>query len=107
MKKQERIKALLRNLASSFTRKEIDSGPGVILTVMRVETSGDLRWVKIFVSVFPENKEREISQLLKSKSRQFHDSLKHQLRTKFLPLISFEIDRAIKLEREIEGLVAK
>lgn len=110
MKKQERIKALLRNLASSFIRKEIDFGPGIILTVMRVETSRDLRNAKIFVSVFPEEKEKEILELLKKKLPELHNNLKEGLKIKFLPAVFFEIDKGSKLEREIEevlGQVAK
>jgi len=107
LKKQERFNALLRNLASSFIKKEICPEPGIIVTAMRVEASSDLRMAKIFVSVFPESKEKEVLKLLKDKSREFHNSLKHQLRTKFLPEIFFEIDRAIKLEREIEEVLKK
>ncbi len=105
MKKQEKFNALLRNLASTFITREI--GRGVLVTVMRVETPKDLHLAKIFISVFPENKEKEILQLLKEESREFYDSLKKQLRIKFLPAVSFEIDRATKLEREIEEVLKK
>ncbi len=107
-KRQERVNVLLRNLVSSFIKSEI--GTGVMVTVMRVETSGDLRQTKIFISVFPEEKEKEVFELLKKKSPQLYHYLKSQLRMKFLPLVSFEIDRAAKIERKIEeilGHVAK
>jgi ribosome-binding factor A len=105
LRKQERTKALLRNLAGSFIKSEI--GTMAIVTVMRVETSGDLQRAKIFISVFPEEKEKEIFDLLKKKSFQFHRCLKSQLRTKFLPIVFFEIDRAIKIERKIEEILKK
>lgn len=102
IRKQERLNALLRNLASSFIRTEI--GTEAMVTVMRSETSKDLRFAKIFISVFPEEKEKEIIALLKKKSFQLHNYLKSQLRIKFLPQVSFEIDKAIKLERKIEEI---
>lgn len=108
LRKQERINALLRNIVSSFIKSEIEIK--TIVTVMRVETSGDLRRAKIFISVFPEEKEKEILKLLKEKLSQFHRCLQSQLRMKFLPIVSFEIDKAAKIEREIEeilGHVAK
>ena len=105
IKRQERFRALLRNLASSFIRKEI--GLKILITVMRVEISDDLRMAKIFISAFPEEKEGEILELLKKKSWEFHDYLKTQLKMKFLPIVSFEIDKAIKIEREIEEVLKK
>ena len=108
LRKQERFNALLRNIVSSFIRTEI--GTRAIVTVMRVETTGDLQRAKIFISIFPEEKEKEILELLKKKSREFHNYIKSQLRTKFLPIVFFEIDRAAKIERKIEeilGHVAK
>jgi ribosome-binding factor A len=108
LRKQERFNALLRNLASSFIRTEI--GTGAIVTVMRVETTGNLQQAKIFISIFPEEKEKEIFELLKKKSFQLHRFFKSQLRMKFLPIVFFEIDRAAKIERKIEeilGHVAK
>ena len=108
LRKQERVNALLRNLVSSFIKSEI--GTRIIVTVMRVETTGDLQRAKIFISIFPEEKEKEIFELLKKKSFQLHHFLKSQLRMKFLPIVFFEIDRAAKIERKIEeilGHVAK
>lgn len=109
LRKQERINALMRNLVSSFIRKEISLE--IMVTVMRVETSEDSRLAKIFISVFPEEKEREILELLKKKLPQMRDYLlKSKLKMKFLPIVFFEIDRTAKIERKIEeilGHVAK
>jgi ribosome-binding factor A len=105
LRKQERVNALLRNLVSSFIRTEI--GKGAIVTVMRLETSKDLRFAKIFVSVFPEEKEKEVFELLKKKSFQLHRCLKSQLKMKFLPIVFFEIDKGAKIERKIEEILKK
>jgi len=104
-RRQERVNVLLRNLVSSFIKSEI--GREAMVTVMRVETSRDLRQAKIFISVFPEEKEKEVLELLKKKSPQLHHYLKSQLRMKFLPIVSFEIDRAAKIERKIEKILKK
>lgn len=106
--RQERVNALLRNLVSSFIKSEI--GTRIIVTVMRVETTGDLQRAKIFISIFPEEKEKEIFELLKKKKNELHNYLGSRLKMKFLPIVFFEIDRAVKIERRIEeilGHVAK
>jgi len=71
------------------------------MTVMRVEISKDLRLARIFISVFPEEKEKEVLNLLKKKKRALYNYLKLKSKLKFLPSLSFEIDKGIN------GLVAK
>ncbi len=99
IRRQERINSLLRKIVSSFIKPNIDSG--ALVTVMRVEISKDLRLARIFISVFPEEKEKEAIDALKRKARDLHRYLKTQSKLKFLPSLSFEINK------EINGLVAK
>ncbi len=101
----ERINALLRNIAGAFAEAEICL-PETIVTITRAETTGDLRRAKIFFSVFPEEKEKEVCSLLKKKCRDLRDCVKAQVKMRTLPVISFEIDRAAKIERRIEEILA-
>lgn len=102
-RRQERMSFLLRNIISSFIKSKIASKS--IITVTLVEVSDDLRTAKIFISVFPEDKEKEILALLKNKNRDIHNFIKAKIKMKFLPLVSFEIDRGIKIERKIEEIL--
>lgn len=95
IRRQERINSLLRKIVSSFIKSEINSG--ALVTVMQVEISKDLRLAKIFISVFPEEKEKEAVDALKRKTRDLHQYLKTQSKLKFLPSLSFEIDKGIKM----------
>lgn len=95
MRRQERINSLLRKIISSFIKPNIDSG--ALVTVMRVEISKDLRLAKIFISVFPEEKEKEAIDLLKKKKCALYNYIKTKSKMKFLPSLSFEIDKGIKM----------
>ncbi|MDP2767755.1 MAG: ribosome-binding factor A [Candidatus Methanoperedens sp.] len=101
--RQEKAGSLLRSLAGSFIKLEIRSS--ALLTAARAEISPDLRCAKIFISVFPEEKENEIMELLKKKERKFRDFIKPKLKWKFLPAVSFEIDTGAKMERRIDELL--
>ncbi len=95
IRRQERVNSLLRKIVSSFIKSSIDSK--ALVTVMRVEISKDLRLAKIFISVFPEEKEKEAVGLLKKKKRALYNYIKAKSKLKFLPSLSFEIDKGIKM----------
>lgn len=99
VRRQERVNSLLRRIVSSFIKSEINSE--ALVTVMRVEISKDLRLARIFISVFPAEKEKEVLNLLKKKKRALYNYLKAKSKLKFLPSLSFERDKGIN------GLVAK
>jgi len=104
-RRQERINSLLRTSASSFIKTYI--GSGAVVTATKAEISPDLRLAKIFVSVFPEEKENEILRFLKEREREFKNFLKSNIRMKFLPRVFFEIDKREKIERRIDELLKK
>lgn len=96
---------MLKELAGSFIKRNIESG--AIVTATKAEIFSDLRSAKIFVSVYPEENEKDVLGLLKNKEAEFRDFIKPRLKIKFLPKISFEIDNEIKMERKIEELLRK
>jgi ribosome-binding factor A len=101
-RRQERASALLRNIVSTFIKKRMDDR--ILVSIMRVEITNDLERANIFISVFPEEKEKEILNALKRLRTELREYLKTQLKT-FLPFISFEIDKQIKIERKINELL--
>jgi len=98
----ERVKSLLRDIVSSFIKTRIDES--MIISVMRVEVSGDLERAKIFISVFPEEKEGFVLKETKRLTPDLYKHLKKQIRS-FLPRISFEIDKEIKIQRKLEEIL--
>jgi ribosome-binding factor A len=101
-KRQRRYNDLLRDITSSFIKKEIDFR--AMVTVTRAETPDNLRSAKVFLSVFPEEKEKEVLDFLKRKKDDLYEFVKPRLKMRFLPSFSFEIDKGIKLERKIEEI---
>jgi ribosome-binding factor A len=104
-RKRERYNDLLRDIVSSFIKEKIDFN--AMVTVMRVETPENLRSAKIFISAFPEEKEKEALSFFKRKKNDLYDFVKPRLKMRFLPSFFFEIDKGIKLERKIEEILKK
>jgi len=98
----EKVNSLLRQLTAEYLAKEINS---CLLTITRVETSNDLKSAKIFISIFPEDKEKEILRFLKSEVGELQQFIGSKIKMKFLPRLEFEIDKAEKSRQKIEEIL--
>lgn len=101
-RRQEKVDSLLKSLTAAFLTKET---AGVIITITRLETSKDLKLTKIFISIFPENKEVETLKFLKSKTGELRKFIGSQIKMKFLPVFDFEIDKGEKARKRVEELL--
>lgn len=105
IKRKGRAASLLKDVASSFIRFEINPAP--MVTVMRVEVANDLRSAKVFISVFPEEKEKEILTALKKKKRELKNFMKDKIKMRILPSVTFEADKSWRMEKRINELLNK
>ena len=106
-RRQEKVNSLFERLASSFFAKE---KTGSIITVTHIASSKDLKSVKIFISIFPENKEKEVLSLLRGKAGELRRYIGSQIKMKFLPFFEIAIDEEEKTKQKIDksfGPVAK
>jgi ribosome-binding factor A len=104
----ERVNELIKTTLSEIISREVEMPLGVFLTVVKVDTSRDLRYTRVFVSVFPENKFGNAIKILNKKVYFLQGKLNKQLSMKPLPRIEFvadftetEADKIEKLLREI------
>ncbi len=107
MRRQEKVNSLFKRLASSFFAKE---KTGSIITITRIASSKNLKSVKIFISIFPESKEKEVLNLLKGKVGELRRHIGSQIKMKFLPFFEIAIDEEEKARQKIDkilGTVAK
>lgn len=79
-----------------------------MITVTRVETTGDLRYAKVWLSVFGLQDEKEFKKGLKSASGWLRRELGSALTLAYTPELVFEIDHSIeygaKISNILEGL---
>lgn len=103
--RKEKINSLLKKVVSSFLRTSAPSG--ILITVTRVEISRGLRYAKIFLNIFPEEKEDYILKLLENKAGELRNYAKPRLKMKFLPQFEIEIDKGEKARQRMEEILAE
>jgi ribosome-binding factor A len=104
----QQINELIRNHVAEIITREIDLKPGVFLTVAHVDTSPDLRYTHIFVSVFPEKESEYVLKTLEKEIYHIQGKMNKKLSLHPLPRIKFEIDitevKADKIEKILKEI---
>lgn len=78
---------------------------GVMLTVVGADVSADLKFAKVFYSVFGECDEKELSRGLRSAAPFVRSQLAQRLNLRITPEITFVRDEGIKHGAEISAIL--
>ena len=77
-----------------------------MISVTRVETTGDLRYSKIWLSVMGLKSEKEFKRGLKSASGWLRRELGASLNLRYTPELVFELDHSIEYGAHINDLIS-
>ena len=97
------IQRVLSTLLRSVKDPRVNQG---MLSVVRVDATGDLRYAKVYVSVLGDVDEKELKKGLKSASGWLRKELGSSLSLRYTPELIFEIDHSIQHGAEINKLIA-
>lgn len=102
----ERVNELIKQEAGKIIQKEIHC-EGYLVTIISVNTSSDLKNALIKVSFLPNNKEKEGMLNLQNSAGFIQKILNRKLSMKFVPRISFVIDKGSKSAEEVDIILEK
>ena len=83
-----------RELASLIPTVKDPRVTGMI-SVMAVDTTSDLRYAKVFISILDKSDEQQVMRGLKSASGWLRRELGHRLQLRYTPELSFVLDESI------------
>jgi ribosome-binding factor A len=106
-KRTLRVNQLLQKELSQILLREIDFFPDALVTITRVEVNPDLGAAKVYISCFPEDKSKEIFQILKREVYSIQKELDKRLKMKTVPKIKFLEEEKTKEAGEVEELLEK
>lgn len=88
----EKVNSLIQKYIAEILGKDLSLKKGIFLTVSKVDTSADLRYTHIFVSVYPASESDYALKTLNKEIFSIQGSLNKKLQMKVLPKIKFELD---------------
>ena len=77
-----------------------------MISVTRVETTGDLRYAKVWLSVYGMQDEKEFRRGLKSASGWLRRELGSSMSLRYTPELVFEIDHSIEYGAHINRMIS-
>lgn len=103
-KRAGRAHSLIQKLAAEFIEREIDRA-GVLVTATRIEITPGFKEAKIFISVWPEDKEKKIMKSLENSKKEFYKYMKDHFKIKYMPVYEFKIDEGEKARLKVEEIL--
>ena len=96
------IQRVLSELLRSVKDPRVQQG---MISVTRVETTGDLRYAKVWLSVYGMKDEKEVRRGLKSASGWLRRELGSSMSLRYTPELVFELDHSIEYGAHINQLI--
>ncbi|MDQ8045782.1 MAG: 30S ribosome-binding factor RbfA [Solirubrobacteraceae bacterium] len=94
-------------LATALARDVTDPGIGFV-TITSVETSGDLRHAKVFISALGDDDEQlESLNAMNRAKRLLQSSIAHDLRLKYTPVLEFYLDDSARRAVRLDALLSE
>ena len=97
-RRQDRINGLLREELSWLLAREVnDPRLSLLVTITRVDTSVDLRYARVFVSVMGSEEEQITAvAALQSAAAFLQHQLKSRVILRFIPTLLFSLDKSLE-----------
>lgn len=107
--RSRRVAEQIKKEISEILNQELkDPGLMELISVMAVEVSGDLRFAKVYVSIFGSTKEQKRVLKILGKAAGFvRFEIGKRIRLRHIPEIEFFLDRSLEYSARIEGVLKK
>ena len=99
------VNELLHQELGSILLREFDVPEGTIVTITRVDASPNLQQAKIYISVMPEEKAKEVLRLLKKEVYEMQQLLNKRLNMRPVPRIEWVVETKTQEAQEIEEIL--
>ena len=98
-----------KDLAEIIRAKGMAAFDGALVTVSEVRVSPDLSVAKVFVSIFPSEKQGVVMQMLEENTKALRGELGHVIAKQFriVPELIFVLDTTLDYAQHIEELLKK
>lgn len=101
----EKLNSLIQRLVGTSLPEFLDGQNGLV-TVSRVETSGDSRWAKIWVSIVGGDDDKILATIQKN-IYDIQGELNRQMGMKMTPRLQFFLDTSPRYVQHIDELINK
>jgi len=100
--RQQRVAEFLRDEISEIIRRELRDPRLGFVSVTRVEVSPDLRYAKVYASIYGSPEEQVVAiDALNGAAGFIRKTLKPRMRTRHIPELTFRLDRSMEHAEQV------
>src|SRR3989344_7304322 len=100
-----KVNSLIEHKLGPVLREFLEEQKGLV-TITKVETSSDMKWAKVWISIF-NGDDQKILDFLAKNIYDIQGEVNKHFHTKIIPRISFHLDISPRYVQHIEELVKK
>ncbi len=106
-KRIDKVNQLIRETLAQIIREELSLKNTVLVTILKVDTSKDLRYTNSFLSIYPVTEKNYVMKTLKKENGRIQKALHKKLYMKPLPKIRFITNENQEKLSEMEEIFDK
>lgn len=106
--RQKKVSRLIqKEMADIFLRKGNELAHGAMISVTKVRISPDLSFARIFVSIFPSNRQEEVVKVIQDHTSRIRFEMGQKVRQqlRIVPEIAFFVDDSLDYIDNIDKLL--
>jgi len=104
-KRLKQINALIKDELGAIILKEVEFPSGYLVTISKVETSADLKYAAVWLSILPTKFQLEAKNILTKQKGNLQKILNTRSKTRNTPQIQFKIDESEERAERISRLL--
>lgn len=101
----DKVDALVAAELSALFVRDAEFPVGAVISILRIETSRDLKHAKVTLSVMPEEHTKTVLATLEELRRAFEATLHKRLVMKFTPRLHFRTDHSLAVQQHMERVL--
>ncbi len=101
----DKLNSLLQQLVGEAIRPHLEGENGLV-TVTKVETSGDTKWAKVWVSIVGGDDDKILA-TLKKNIYDIQGDVNRKMTLKLIPRLQFHLDTSPRYAQHINNLIQK
>ena len=98
-----KVNSLIQHELGKILREVLEGQKG-LTTISKIETSGDMRWAKIWISVLGGDGKKTLA-FIKKNVYGIQGELNHKFSTKIIPRLQFFLDTSAEYAQHINELI--
>ncbi len=103
----DRVNEVIKEELSQALLHELDLEEGILVTVIKVDTTRTLEHSRIWISIYPEDRAEETLEQMNKQIYDIQQVLNKRLHMKPVPKIIFKLDKGGQAVGEVDKIVKK